>query len=63
MTKRDYEPCPWCGRRDMELRHSLQWGCFVRCPHCNAVGPNKNTPEGAKAAWDRRAEPLQGRMF
>ena len=63
MSKFDYEPCPWCGRNDMETENSGRWGHFVRCPHCNVAGPNRRTADGARDAWNARAEPVQGRLI
>lgn len=52
-------PCPFCGSL---LVDSTCWTndagtetrCFVRCPHCDIVGPPRNSPEEALAAWNTR---------
>ena len=54
--------CPFCGKDATEVKHSGNWGYFVRCK-CTAVGPGRNTKEGAIEAWNTRVEPLQGRLI
>ena len=57
-----YAPCPFCGRQDAVVKSSRNWGYFVSCS-CTAVGPGRNTRQGAIEAWNNRAEPEQGRLL
>lgn len=62
MARIDYEACPFCGRRDAEVKHSPRWGYFVSCS-CTAVGPGKASRDGAIEAWNHREAPIQGRLL
>ena len=53
--------CPFCGKRRAQVKHSPRWGYFVSCA-CTAVGPGRNTKDGAASAWNERVEPVQGRL-
>lgn len=57
-----FEACPFCGKRDAVVKSSRNWGYFVSCK-CTAVGPGRNTKDGAIAAWNTRVEPIQGRLL
>ena len=58
------EACPFCGRVDrLEIKSSKNWGHFVRCANCKAVGSSAGSREGAIAAWNNRPEPIQGRLL
>lgn len=66
------DSCPFCARpavltswQDRHLlRRLLAWLAgyplrrrhFVHCAHCDIVGPPRNSPEEAAAAWDARPE-------
>ena len=57
-----YEACPFCGKRDAQVKHSRNWGYFVSCS-CTAVGPGRGSRQGAIDAWNNRPEPVQGRLL
>lgn len=54
--------CPFCGKRDAQVKHSPRWGWFVSC-RCAAVGPSAGSKQGAIDAWNRRPEPEQPSLF
>ena len=61
----ELKPCPFCGCLSMIHREGS--GYHVRCNYdriCGAIGPWKNTKEGAITAWNQRAtteqEPVGG---
>lgn len=56
------DACPFCGRQAAQIKHSPRWGWFVSCA-CTAVGPGKDSKEGAVKAWNTRVEPIQGRLL
>lgn len=60
--KRDYEPCPFCGKRKAQVKQSRNWGWFVAC-QCNATGTPAGSKEGAIANWNRRPLPEQERLL
>ena len=62
MIVRDYEACPFCGRRDAVCKHSPRWGYFVACK-CKATGTPAGSESGAWKNWDKRSEPIQERMI
>ena len=58
----ELDPCPFCGRQSAQVKHSPRWGYFVSRT-CTAVGPGRNTRDGAIDAWNTRLEPIQGRLL
>ena len=56
------EACPFCGKRNNQVKHSGRWGWFVSC-QCAAVGPSAGSKQGAIDAWNRRVEPEQPSLF
>lgn len=57
----ELKPCPFCGGIAQKVKSSGRWGWFVSCA-CAAVGPSSDSREDAIRAWNRRTEPLQGRL-
>ena len=53
---------PFCGKSSQTVKFSGRWGYFVSCK-CTAVGPGRNTKDGAIGAWNTRPEPEQGRLL
>ena len=49
-------PCPFCGRIDVAVSHTVQGSCWVVCETaaCGAIGPTKPTPAEAASAWNTR---------
>jgi len=62
MSNEDLLACPFCGRQQLRIKNSSNWGWFVSCG-CHAVGPGKDSREGAIKAWNTRVEPIQGRLL
>ena len=60
--RKDYEACPFCGKRDAACKHSPRWGYFVACA-CKATGTPACSTVGAWDNWNRRPEPEQGRRL
>lgn len=58
----ELKPCPFCGGNAQKVKSSGRWGWFVSCS-CAAVGPSADSKEEAIAAWNRRVEPKQGRLW
>jgi transcription elongation factor Elf1 len=44
-------PCPFCGRRtvNLQLQNSSSWA--VHCNYCGALGPLVASPEMASELW------------
>ena len=57
----ELKPCPFCGGSKQKVKSSGRWGWFVSCS-CAAVGPSSKSRDEAIIAWNRRTEPLQGRL-
>lgn len=51
-------PCPFCGAENDALTlNSYGDTNYVQCEDCLMEGPVKETPEEARAAWNRRVTP------
>jgi len=60
------KPCPFCGeneQRIMELglEDAPNWGIYVYCEYCGALSPPADSSQGAKEAWNERAEEKQAK--
>ena len=53
--------CPFCGKRNAQVKHSGRWGYFVSCS-CTAVGPGRGGRDGAVDAWNTRMKPEQAML-
>jgi hypothetical protein len=62
MSTRDYEACPFCGKKNAQCKHSPRWGYFVACV-CKATGTPSDSTQGAWDNWNRRVPPEQGRLL
>ena len=60
--KYEMEHCPFCGKRNAEVKRSANWGHFVSCRNCHAVGPSAGSRDGAVAGWNRRVEAEQPKL-
>lgn len=60
MSEIKLKPCPFCGRKAMEVENwKIKGGILygVRCVHCHAVTGYYEDEKDAFKAWNQRAEP------
>lgn len=60
MAPKPLNPCPFCGKRDLEVQHlgSAERRFFVvACEGCEAEGPIARSAIKASEAWNTRAAP------
>ena len=53
--KQELMPCPFCGKKAHALT-TLKNNYLIICEMCSACGPDKETLDEAKKAWNNRAE-------
>lgn len=54
-------PCPFCGSIELAMitvpeKNQIPPLYWLQCNHCGSTGPNKETIDQVRLAWDVRAE-------
>ena len=54
LARTTMDVCPRCGSENVELADPVDYGNpYVFCNECYFMGPEKGSPERARAAWNR----------
>ena len=61
MTDTKPGPCPYpdCEGRDSTMVKKALYGHYVKCDGCGALGPVRDTPAEAIAAWNAPGEKIE----
>lgn len=51
-----FDPCPFCGLRNMSYQDNGLKTDWIRCDNCNATGPISDGEDDATHNWNRRTK-------
>jgi Lar family restriction alleviation protein len=56
VSKKTFNPCPFCGGTAVSLKEGEDTLYAVQCTDCNALGPREKTPTEAAERWGYEEE-------